>query len=40
MPTSSFIELLWTQNHPDSKKRFLKGVALDGTQEARAVCDF
>jgi hypothetical protein len=35
----NFIELFWSQNHTDSKTRFLKGVALDGTQKARAVCD-
>jgi hypothetical protein len=39
MPNSSFIELLWTQNHTDSKTRFLKVVALDGSEKARAVCD-
>jgi hypothetical protein len=39
MPTPTFLELALTQNPSQSKTRFLKGVAIDGTRKARAVCD-
>ena len=35
MPTSTFLELFLSQNHPNGSTRFIKGVAIDGTRKAR-----
>ena len=35
MPTSTFLELFLSQNHPNGSTRFIKGVPIDGPRKAR-----
>jgi hypothetical protein len=39
IPIQTFLELFWSQNRSQSKTRFLKGIALDGTRKDRGVYD-